>query len=175
MVRHWLAVLITCGSLASLSVQAAEEASVVPESAVQTASAALPEIAPVSSDTTETFRLKDEVQREDGQTMGQASLQMLLGLMAVLGLIIGLAWLARRLNMGMTGSVANMRVMGALSVGAKEKILLVDVDNQRLLLGVTPQQITVLKEMGEAPEPAQASDFAQRMQSLLKAGSINEK
>lgn len=175
MVRHWLAVLITCSSLASLSAQAAEETSVLSESAVQTASVALPAAAPVAAGTTETFRLKDEVQREDGQTMGQASLQMLFGLMAVLGVIIGLAWLARRLNMGMTGSATNMRVMGALSVGAKEKILLVDIDNQRLLLGVTPQQITVLKEMGEAPEPAQASDFAQRMQSLLKAGSINEK
>lgn len=175
MVRHWLAVLITCSSLASLSAQAEEETSVPSESAVQTASVALPAAPPVAEGTTETFRLKDEVQREDGQTMGQASLQMLFGLMAVLGVIIGLAWLARRLNMGMTGSATNMRVMGALSVGAKEKILLVDIDNQRLLLGVTPQQITVLKEMGEAPEPAQASDFAQRMQSLLKAGSINEK
>lgn len=163
MVWRWLTVLIISGSLASLSVMAAEEVSIVSEPA-----------APAVTGTNETFRLKDEVQREDSQTMGHASLQMLWGLILIIGIIIGLAWLARRLNMGMIGSVANMRIMGTLSVGTKEKILLVEVDNQRLLLGVTPQQITVLKEMGEAPVLAQTSDFAQRMQSLLKAGSTNE-
>lgn len=170
---RWLALMMTCGWMLSMPLRAETAvgpvaiAAEVEVQSVPTESAIKPE--------QETYRLKEEVQRGEGTSMGEASLQMLLGLGAVLAVIFGLSWLARRLNVGVPGATANMKVVSALSVGQKEKVLLVEVDNQRLLLGVTPQQITVLKEMGEAPARAEESDFAHRMQSLLKAGSINEK
>lgn len=124
---------------------------------------------------TETFRLKQETTREDGTSMGSASLQMTFGLMAVLAVIFGLSWLARRFNLAGVGGVAGMKVSAALNVGQKEKILVLEVENQRLLVGVTAHQISLLQVLGEAPAKSNDSDFAHRMQTLLKAGSIDDK
>lgn len=124
---------------------------------------------------TETFRLKQEITREDGTSMGSASLQMTLGLMAVLAVIFGLSWLARRFNLAGVGGVAGMKVSAALNVGQKEKILVLEVENQRLLVGVTAHQISLLQVLGDAPVTSKESDFAHRMQTLLKAGSVDEK
>ena len=124
---------------------------------------------------TETFRLKQETPRAEGTSMGAASLQMTLGLFAVLGVILGLSWLARRFNLAGVGGVAGLKINSALNVGPKEKIMVLEVEGQRLLVGVTSHQITLLQQLGHAPENTTASDFAHRMQTLLKAGSLNEK
>ena len=107
--------------------------------------------------------------------MGAASLQMTLGLIAVLAIILGLSWLARRFNLAGVGGVAGLKVSAALNVGQKEKILVLDVEGRRLLVGVTAHQITVLQALGDVPEDTTGSDFAHRMQTLLKAGSLNDK
>lgn len=120
----------------------------------------------------ETFRLKQDVPRGEGTSMGAASLQMMAGLIVVLALIVGLSWLARRFNLAGVGAASSMKITAALSVGAKEKILVLEVENQRLLVGVTAQQISLLRVLGDAPEAPTGSDFANRMQTLLKAGSF---
>lgn len=123
----------------------------------------------------ETYRLRPEMSREGATDMGAASLQMTLGLFVVLAVILGLSWLARRFNLAGVGGVAGLKVSAALNVGQKEKILVLDVEGRRLLVGVTAHQITVLQALGDAPEDATGSDFAHRMQTLLKAGSLNDK
>lgn len=120
----------------------------------------------------ETFRLKQDSPRSEGTSMGAASLQMMAGLMVVLALIVGLSWLARRFNLAGVGAASGMKITSALSVGAKEKILVLEVENQRLLVGVTAQQISLLRVLGDAPDAPASSDFANRMQTLLKAGSF---
>lgn len=104
--------------------------------------------------------------------MGAASLQMMAGLVVVLALILGLSWLARRFNLTGVGASTSIKVSAALTVGGKEKILVIEVDNQRLLVGVTAQQITLLQTLGGAPDVPVTSDFANRMQTLLKTGSF---
>jgi len=52
-----------------------------------------------------------------------------------------------------------MRVVSQLPLGAREKISIVELDDQWLVLGVTAQQITLLaqtprKESAVAPAPA---------------------
>ena len=123
---------------------------------------------------TETYKLRSESPRGEGTSMGAASLQMTLGLAAVLAVILALSWLARRFNLGAVGNVANMKVVGALTVGQKEKVLMLEVENQRLLIGVTAHQISLLQVMGETASTQTSSDFANRMQTLLKAGTLNE-
>jgi flagellar protein FliO/FliZ len=84
-------------------------------------------------------------------------LQVLLGLGLVLAAIAGTAWLLRRLAPGQVAASGSLRVVSGVAVGPKERVLLVDVDDTRLVLGVTPSQISVLHQM---PRPADAESAA---------------
>lgn len=58
-----------------------------------------------------------------------------------------------------------MQVQSVLSLGVKEKLVLVQVEDRRFLLGVTPQQISMLAALDRADtDPAPAS-FAQLLQA----------
>ncbi|MCX7628585.1 MAG: flagellar biosynthetic protein FliO [Methylophilaceae bacterium] len=87
-----------------------------------------------------------------------SSLQMLLGLGLVLALIAATAWLLRRLAPGQVAGRGDLRVVAAVAVGPKERVVLVDVGETRLVLGVAPGSVTRLHEM---PRPAQPDHPAQ--------------
>ena len=123
------------------------------------------------------FRLKDE-REHTGESNSSGDVgTMLMGLTAVLGVIFLLAWLSKRFNIAAPGGGGNMRMISAMSMGQKEKIVLVEVEGQKLLLGVTPNQISCLKELGRSEEAGTASvngvatktEFSERISSLLKA------
>ncbi|WP_199767963.1 flagellar biosynthetic protein FliO [Ketobacter alkanivorans] len=122
------------------------------------------------------FRLKDEIESANNTKSGGDLGEMVLGLMAVLAIIFALAWLSKRFNLNMPGSSSNMKLLSAMSVGQKEKIMLVEVEGETMLLGVTPHQINLLKAFDTGsvtPESEQDNgrkgEFATRMQALLKA------
>ncbi|MCU7847899.1 MAG: flagellar biosynthetic protein FliO [Candidatus Thiodiazotropha sp. (ex Lucinoma kastoroae)] len=66
------------------------------------------------------------------------------GLLLVLGLIIGGAWLFKRYGTLPMGGKGLVRVVGGTSIGTREKVVVVEVENTRLLLGVAPGQIRTL-------------------------------
>ncbi|QLA68078.1 flagellar biosynthetic protein FliO [Enterobacter pasteurii] len=70
-------------------------------------------------------------------------------LVLVLLLIALLAWFFRR--SGITPRVArgsvNLSVKSSLSLGQRERVMLVEIDDKWLLLGVTPQAISCLTTM----------------------------
>ncbi|MGD8107220.1 flagellar biosynthetic protein FliO [Pantoea sp. FN0302] len=92
-------------------------------------------------------------------------------------LIIFCAWLARR-----CGFVSHGRAQGAAivvksshSLGQRERLVVVEVDGQRLLLGVTPGAITRLSRLSRLAHPAEAqaaaaADFQLTLRRLLKRG-----
>lgn len=82
-----------------------------------------------------------------------SALQMLFGLGIVLAAIMFTAWLLRRMAPGQAGRAADLRVVAAVAVGPKERVVLVDVGGQRLVLGVAPGQVSKLMEM---PRPENA-------------------
>lgn len=57
-------------------------------------------------------------------------------LVFVLGLIFALAWLAKRMPGVAGGSNRALRVVASLSLGPREKVVVVDVGGKQLLLGV---------------------------------------
>lgn len=91
-------------------------------------------------------------------------LRMLMGLGVVILLVFALAWLARRasvmkfLNRGGEGPI---RLLGQLSLGTRERLLLVEVDGQKILLGVVPGRITRLDAMAAS----ESGDFAQHLKT----------
>jgi len=89
-------------------------------------------------------------------------------------LILACAWLARRC--GFTPkrvSSQSLNVSASVNVGQRERVVIVDIDGARLVLGVTAQNITHLHtlppKMPEQPsEPATTADFRHLLQTLLK-------
>ena len=66
------------------------------------------------------------------------------GLLAVVAIIYGCAWLIRRMG-GMTGMNNNaIKVVSVLAIGVVERIALVEVGQQQILLGITPTTIRTL-------------------------------
>lgn len=91
--------------------------------------------------------------------------QMLFGLAAVLALVFGLAWIARRLGVSAAGHSPLLRQISALSVGTRERVVIVEAGESWLVLGITAQTIRTLHtlpkgEIPEAPANALTNSFA---------------
>lgn len=71
----------------------------------------------------------------------------LLMLLVVLAVIIGLAAVVRRLNMRLPGATGPVQILHSTSVGQRERLVIVEVGEQKLLLGVTTQSISVLQTL----------------------------
>jgi flagellar protein FliO/FliZ len=84
-------------------------------------------------------------------------MQMLPGLVAVLALIALLAWLAKRLGVARPGSNGPLKVVSERAVGTRERVVLVEVAGQWLVLGVAPGQVRALANL---PKPENAASEA---------------
>ena len=74
-------------------------------------------------------------------------LQTILALMLVLGLLVGLAWVMKRYGPKMSGGSANLRVVGALNLGGRERIMVVEVGDQWIVVGAAPGRVNALHTM----------------------------
>ncbi len=74
------------------------------------------------------------------------------GLAIIVVMILSLAWVAKRLNQGRHGFASHMRVVGMLPLGSKEKLVMVKVCDEHLLLGVTPAGISKLHDVNISDE-----------------------
>lgn len=101
--------------------------------------------------------------------------QVFLGLVAVLAMIGVMAWLARRVGHLPGGVSGSLRILGGLSMGQRERIVLVQVGDKQLLLGVAPGRVQTLHVLDEplalagAGEGALHGSFAERLSAALKA------
>lgn len=79
-------------------------------------------------------------------------------LAVVIAVIVGGAALIRRFNLlpglpiaALRGQAPTLRLVASLSVGARERAVLIEVDGQRLLLGVAPGNVRALHVCAAAP------------------------
>jgi len=101
--------------------------------------------------------------------------QMFFGLFLIIVLIIGLAWLVRRVN-NFQGSLNGvLKVVSMISVGQKEKVALIQVGKQQILIGVAVGKVNTLLVLDEVLEKDNISNslntknnFAEKLSSVLK-------
>jgi len=94
---------------------------------------------------------------------------VIMSLLLVLILIIACAFVLRKFQ-PKQGNVSGMKVVTSLHVGAKERLVVVEVDDKQLLLGVTAQQITHLHTLDKPLEVTKplTMDLGQNIVKLLK-------
>lgn len=81
-------------------------------------------------------------------------LRVVLALILVLAAVLAAAWISRRLR-GVGGArAANLEVLGQLSLGPRERAVLIRVDGERLLLGVANGSVRRLHVLAPASDDA---------------------
>lgn len=96
--------------------------------------------------------------------LGAGRLAQLAGALALVVLLIfGLAVAAQRLRLGRGASGRHLKVVDALALGARERLLLVDVAGERVLLGVAGGRIERLHVL------AGAGDFPAALGTAIEA------
>ncbi|MGY2366849.1 flagellar biosynthetic protein FliO [Pseudomonas azotoformans] len=97
--------------------------------------------------------------------------QLVLGLLLVVGLIFALAWLLRRVQRVGPGNGQVIEMIGSRALGPRDRLVLVQVGEEQILLGITPGRITplhVLKIPVSVDQSQSATpEFAQRLMELL--------
>ena len=75
----------------------------------------------------------------------------------VLGLLGLLAWLLRRgtIRLGAARGTQHVTIETAVSLGERRQLVVVAVEGRRLLLGLTPVQVSLVSELTPARSPSQ--------------------
>ncbi|KFD21534.1 flagellar biosynthetic protein FliO [Yokenella regensburgei] len=96
-------------------------------------------------------------------------------LLGIILLILAAAWLAKRVGLSGVKSGGNrgLKVSASASLGQRERVVIVDVEDARLVLGVTSGQVTLLHTLPPAPAAAEEQktvqpDFASIIKNTLK-------
>ncbi len=93
--------------------------------------------------------------------------QMLGSLVLVVLLIFACAWMAKRMPLNGAGRSGVLQLKASLSVGARERVVLVQAGSKSLVLGVAPGRVNTLHVLDEnlAGEEAFAQVLKQADQS----------
>ncbi|SHM99580.1 flagellar biosynthetic protein FliO [Phytopseudomonas punonensis] len=105
-----------------------------------------------------------------GGIAGQLA-QLVIGLLLVIGLIFLLAWMARRVQRLGPNNGKVIKIVATQALSPRDRLVLVQVGNEQVLLGLTPGRINSLHVMSEPVhlpdgEPA-STEFSQRLMELL--------
>jgi flagellar protein FliO/FliZ len=74
-------------------------------------------------------------------------IQTIFALCLVLGLLAGLAWFMKRYGPKAQGGSAHVKLVGALSLGGRERIMVVEVGDQWIVVGASPGRVNALATM----------------------------
>lgn len=102
-------------------------------------------------------------------------LKLGMALLIVLSVFFAFAWLMRRLN-HMPAGESGLQIVGGLNVGSKEKIIVVQMGEEQVLIGVTQQSINKLHVLKDVIAPLSPGDngqpvFAKLLNSVLNKGT----
>ncbi|WP_455234558.1 flagellar biosynthetic protein FliO [Thiogranum longum] len=99
--------------------------------------------------------------------------QLTLGMLLVLGLMLGIAWLLKRTGRFQMAAGGGLRILGGLSMGARERVVLLQVGETQLLLGVAPGRVQTLHVLDEPLQSERGAatglpGFADQLGRILK-------
>jgi len=86
--------------------------------------------------------------------------QMAFGLAVVIALLFGCLWAIKRLSAPRGTAGAAMKVLGAVAVGPRERVVLVRLGDKVLVLGVAPGNVQTLHVMDTDELPAPGGSVA---------------
>ena len=93
------------------------------------------------------------------------------GLILVVAVIFFLAWLVKRLNLAQHSQNGLLRIVAGLAVGTKDRIVLLQVGEEQILLGLSPGRIEKLHTLSDPisieGNTSSTTPFAEKLNKLL--------
>lgn len=83
-------------------------------------------------------------------------LRVIVTLIFIVMVIMAAAWAVRRSGLGRSGNAQALRVVASQSLGNRAWVAIVEVEDARLVVGVTAQQINLLHTLPPGVPPADA-------------------
>jgi len=109
------------------------------------------------------------------EPIGVASyIQMFLGLFVIVVLIVGMAWLMRRMSNVSGLNAGSLKVLAGVSVGQRERVVLIQAGDTQLLVGVAPGSVRAIHVMDEpivtqtSSASTSSSGFAEKLHAAIK-------
>ncbi len=104
---------------------------------------------------------------------GASLLQVFLGLGVVIAALIGSLWLLKRVSAPHGAAAGTLRVIAGASVGPRERVVLLEVEDTWLVVGVAPGQVNALHQMPKGKLAAGAAappgkDFGAWMKQVME-------
>lgn len=98
--------------------------------------------------------------------------EIALALVITIAVLLACAWLVKRTQGGGLMRASGVRVVTSLSLGAKERLVVVELGDTQLALGVTPGSVSVLTQLDEPlPSPSGATEgFAAVLKGVAERG-----
>ena len=108
-----------------------------------------------------------------GVSTGQY-MNLVLGLVAIIAFIFLVAWMLRRVGGTPNASSGAMKIVSGLSLGNRDRVVLLQVGDQQILVGASPGNINLIHAFDEpaimVERTSQGSDFYQKLQASLNRG-----
>lgn len=87
-------------------------------------------------------------------------MQIIFSLILVLGAVAAAAWVMKRINLPQHGTASLLKVISGVAVGPRERVVLVEINDTWLVLGVAPGQVRALHTLPKGSLPAGTSSSA---------------
>ncbi|MEQ1583851.1 MAG: flagellar biosynthetic protein FliO [Candidatus Nitrotoga sp.] len=87
-------------------------------------------------------------------------LQVIFSLLLVLAAVVLVAWILKRINLPQHAAGNLIKVQAAVAVGQRERIVLVEINDTWLVVGVAPGQVRTLHSMAKAELTATQAGMA---------------
>jgi flagellar protein FliO/FliZ len=109
----------------------------------------------------------------NGPAGGGSIGQVTLALAVVLAFVFVAAWLMRHLRkLNLSGGVQHLQVVSQVTLGAKERAVLIRVNDLHVLVGVAPGQVTALHTFTTPIETSGAASTNTSESKLSDSGSV---
>ena len=76
---------------------------------------------------------------------------MIFGLVIVIALIYGLSWVLKKYGNLPGANQIDMKVLGGVSLGTRERAVLIQVEGKKILVGVAPGRVNLLHQFDSKP------------------------
>ena len=90
--------------------------------------------------------------------IASATLRMVAGLAIVLGLLAATAWVSKRFRAGSGARGGAIEILTGLSLGNRERVVLLKVGSDQVLVGISPAGLRTLHVIGQ-PDNTEFSGF----------------
>ena len=93
-------------------------------------------------------------------------MQIIFSLILVLAAVAIVAWVLKRINLPQHGAASLLKVISGVAVGPRERVVLMEVNDTWLVVGVAPGQVRTLHTMPKGVLPNTSRSNQQSIKTI---------